>query len=498
MAANLTLFHKGLVLVSIPLLFELAFIVLVSNMQDEQRVAQQLAFHSKEVLNHAEVLQGNLLDAHTAWRAYVLTGDSAFKEPYQHAGRDIPLAAATLKKLVSDDAEQSPRAARIAELATKYFAWLLDNETMVQEGRRKDALVRLKSGEGEQQLDALRKTLTALRDEEERLQSARTLALERAQRFQRALLWFGSAGTLGITLLLAFLFRRGISARLDTVMANAERFAGGAPLASPLAGHDEIAALDRAFHDMARQIARSEQDIREQTQIWRAVLNSMGDGVMVADEHGTLLVFNPAAERIIGLAATSAAPEEWPESYGVFEPDTVTPLQSESQPLARALRGENSDGVELFVRNPRLASGVWIQATGRPLCLDGKMRGGVVVFRDISERKRDEQAIRQLAEDLEQRVAARTAELAAVNRDLAHKNQENELFVYSVSHDLRSPLVNLEGFSKELAGACQSLRRLVLADGVPPQIRDEANALVEGGMCESVHFIQSAVQRLST
>src|SRR5207237_1410277 len=39
---------------------------------------------------------------------------------------------------------------------------------------------------------------------------------------------------------------------------------------------------------------------------------------------------------------------------------------------------------------------------------------------------------------LEQRVAERTAELTAANRDLAHKNQENELFVYSVSHDLRS------------------------------------------------------------
>src|SRR5262249_56242545 len=107
-------------------------------------------------------------------------------------------------------------------------------------------------------------------------------------------------------------FRRGISARLDTVMVNAERFAGGAPLASPLAGHDEIAALDRAFHDMARQIARSEQDIREQTQIWRAVLNSMGDGVMVADEHGTLLVFNPAPPPIIGLAATSPPPQQRP------------------------------------------------------------------------------------------------------------------------------------------------------------------------------------------
>src|SRR5258705_3777723 len=109
MGANLTLFHKGLVLVSIPLLFELVFILLVSSMQNEQRDAQQLAFHSKAVLNQAQVLQRNLLDAQIAWRGYLLTGDSAFKEPYLHAGREVPEAAATLKRLVSDDPAQGQR-----------------------------------------------------------------------------------------------------------------------------------------------------------------------------------------------------------------------------------------------------------------------------------------------------------------------------------------------------------------------------------------------------
>ena len=40
--------------------------------------------------------------------------------------------------------------------------------------------------------------------------------------------------------------------------------------------------------------------------------------------------------------------------------------------------------------------------------------------------------------------------LSETNRELKAKTQENEAFVYSVSHDLRSPLVNLQGFSKEL------------------------------------------------
>ena len=77
-----------------------------------------------------------------------------------------------------------------------------------------------------------------------------------------------------------------------------------------------------------------------------------------------------------------------------------------------------------------------------------------VAFQDISDRKRAEADIRQLNEHLEERVLARTAELAEANRDLAHKNDENEMFVYSVSHDLRCPLVNLQGFSKELEKGC--------------------------------------------
>jgi PAS domain S-box-containing protein len=165
-----------------------------------------------------------------------------------------------------------------------------------------------------------------------------------------------------------------------------------------------------------------------------SILRNIADGVVVADENGKFLHFNAVAERMIGVGATDTGVEEWTERYGVFLPDGVTPCPTTELPLARAMRGEDVKDAEVLIRNSRRPEGVWLSVNGRPLRDDaGICRGGVIVFRDVTERRRAEEELRQAKE-------------AAVAASRAKSD-----FLANMSHEIRTPMNAIIGMTELLA-----------------------------------------------
>ena len=212
----------------------------------------------------------------------------------------------------------------------------------------------------------------------------------------------------------------------------------------------------RAAEIVAQQqeeLARSEAAYRQQTKILRSVLDSMGDGVLVADENGKMLVLNPAAERLVGKDAEHSAQPEWVERFGIYTPGTDRLYPVDQLPLARAVRGESADGVEMYIRNASFPDGMYVSVNARPLRDDsGDIKGGVAVVRDITASRSSEDLLRRAKEEAER------------------ANRAKSEFLSRMSHELRTPLNSILGFAQLLD----------MSDLSAPD-REKAQLILKGG-----------------
>ena len=136
------------------------------------------------------------------------------------------------------------------------------------------------------------------------------------------------------------------------------------------------------------ELQRTAAELHERAQLMETVFDSMSDGVVVADGEGRLTLVNKSAVRQFGFRPLDVPADRWTDRARTFHPDRVTRFDEADLPLARALRGEPSDDVEVFLRHPGAPDGLFVGVGGRPLRNEaGAVTGGLAVFRDLSHRR---------------------------------------------------------------------------------------------------------------
>jgi PAS domain S-box-containing protein len=234
----------------------------------------------------------------------------------------------------------------------------------------------------------------------------------------------------------------------------------------------------------------AELALRESEERFRLLVENIVDyAIFMLNPQGYIASWNSGAQRIKGYSADEIIGQHFSVFYRPESVATGWPAY-ELKEAARTGRFEDEgwrvrkDGTEFW------ANVVITALRGA----DGTLRGFGKVTRDMTERKAHQEWVEKLTRELE----ARVVDLAGANRELMHKSAENESFVYSVSHDLRSPLVNLQGFSQELTLTSGDLETLLSDPAIPGELREKALRLLKGDLAESITFIRNAVRHLGS
>jgi PAS domain S-box-containing protein len=366
--------------------------------------------HSYEVLAHVRHCENLLINAQNNVRGYLLTGDQSFVTTYQTDRLQAENGLKDLKVLVSDNQEQTHNA---QDIVNAMRSWGEHADILV--AQRAQAPVnpdwmKLGATLSEQAQRSFEQFVT----EEEQLRDTR---LHRVRRMKTIIA--ASGGVLALLLVVTIVYQ---VRRQMLELAASYR--------------DALKTIEQR----QAALARSENDLEAQKEWLRVTLTSIGDGVIVTDPEGRVVLMNHESEWLTGWTLAEALHHPLPEVFKIVNEDTRAVVEN---PVTKVLIEKKTIGLANHTVLLSRKGDEWpIEDSAAPILdANGETLGVVLVFHDASSSRLAQRSLKASNEELEKTVADRTLTLQQAVSDL-------QAFSYSVSHDLRSPLRAMQGFAE--------------------------------------------------
>ncbi len=376
---DLKLSQKGVVLASVPLFFELLLLgVLALALQQAERETAK-AEHCKEVIGHTDVIVRSLYDTATELVGFTITGSQTLGERYDKSVEQINTELGVLEGLVKDDPGSAGELRKCHVLAQTVLELTDDMKRSIDKGDRAKVLLMSKDMMRQMKglLDELIEQMQAFLVPYVRAEQVNPRAAEAARSLVKVVILVGIVFNIFLAMAVALFFSRGITQRLGLVTENTRRLARGEPLKPPLPGSDEIANLDRVFHDMA--VALAEAARKE-----RAVIENAVDVICSIDPAGKFTAVSPASLKLWGYAPEELVGRSFTGLIVAEDLDrtleSVRQIMTGRSSLPFENRTIRKDRSEVSV----LWSAFWSETERSMFC----------VAHDITERKQAEDALR--------------------------------------------------------------------------------------------------------
>jgi PAS domain S-box-containing protein len=404
--------------IAIVLVLVVGVVLALATVGTVNRAASAVA-HTNDVKMQLHALLASVIDAETGERGYIITGNDSYLEPYSRGVAAAATEIGRVRQLTADNREQQNDLDRVAaDTQVK----LDELARAIQARREKDfeaAQALVLTNLGKRTMDGIRTVVARMEVREDALLASRTAVAHRAYNTARlTLLTIGGVGLAVVAAL--FVVTRRVGTERKAAVNLAERL--------------------------------------------RVTLSSIGDGVIATDAAGRVTHVNPVAEGLIGWTEVEAVGRRLDETFVIVDEETRQPVEN---PINRVL----SEGVIVGLANHTVLiarNGVEIPVddSAAPIkTSDGSVQGAVLVFRNVTDRRRTERERSNLIAELEAAVHARDEFLSIAAHELRNPVNAVQLQLVGILRAFERSSsgtgeTGSEGFPDRVGKAYAQVRRL--------------------------------------